>query len=146
MVVAVSAWFWVACARRPLPEGGDAGGLASDATVFMAVAPCLDQGDYVRDTNTVVFDFFGTPPGFIYDPPCLAIRAGESVTFSGSFPAHPLYPSVKRGTRPGNPIGGVSTGDSKDITFQDAGFFAYYCGIHGASDDGSAMAGVVWVR
>jgi hypothetical protein len=25
-------------------------------------------------------------------------------------------------------------------------FFAYDCGVHGGSDDGSTMAGVIWVR
>jgi plastocyanin len=47
---------------------------------------------------------------------------------------------------PGNPLGGTSTGDRKEILFPSPGFFAYYCGVHGGSDDGSTMAGVVWAR
>ena len=68
------------------------------------------------------------------------------MTFSGSFVAHPLYPSARRGMQAGNPIGGVSTGESTAIAFPSRGFFAYYCGVHGAADDGAAMAGVIWVR
>lgn len=141
-----------ACARRPLPAVDDDGAAAAiDATAdaggaFVAVAPCPSSEDYAADTNTVAFGFLGSPPGFSYDPACLAVEAGAIVTFSGSFVAHPLYPSARRGMQAGNPIGGVSTGDSKAIAFPSRGFFAYYCGVHGASDDGSAMAGVIWVR
>ena len=46
----------------------------------------------------------------------------------------------------GNPIGGNSAGESKVIRFERPGFFAYYCGIHGAADDGSTMAGIIWAR
>ena len=145
MVVLLAA---SACGRVPLlPAGPDAGGAAAtDAPVFQAIAPCPAEADYAAGTRTVVFGFLGTPAGFVYDPECLAIEAGGTVTFSGSFAAHPLYPSTKRGTVTGNPIGGASTGDRKDVRFPDPGFFAYYCGVHGAADDGSTMAGVVWVR
>jgi len=141
-----------ACARRPLPAGGDDGAAAEiDATTdaggaFVAVAPCPTAAGYATGGNTVVFGFLGSAAGFVYDPACLAVDAGAIVTFSGSFVAHPLYPSVRRGTQAGNPIGGVSTGESTAIAFPSRGFFAYYCGVHGAADDGSAMAGVIWVR
>ena len=141
-----------ACARRPLPAADDAGGAAAiDATTdprgaFVAIAPCPTAADYVTGTSSVAFGFLGSPPGFSYDPACLAVEAGAIVTFSGSFVAHPLYPSARRGMQAGNPIGGVSSGDSTAIAFPSRGFFAYYCGVHGASDDGSAMAGVIWVQ
>jgi len=138
------------CAGRPLPEAPDPIGPADAAIVapasFEAIWPCPAEADYATDTDTVRFGFFGTPPGFIYDPKCLAVDAGEAVTFSGSFAAHPLYPSTSRGTVAGNPIGGASVGESKVIRFERPGFFAYYCGIHGGADDGSTMAGVIWVR
>jgi plastocyanin len=134
-----------ACARPPLPQqdGVDA---APDTPAFLAVTPCLDEAAYATGSQKVTFGFLGTPPGFSYEPKCLAIDAGHTVTFSGSFAAHPLYPSMKRGTLVDNPIGGTSAGESKDIPFPVPGFFAYYCGVHGGSDDGSTMAGVVWVR
>jgi plastocyanin len=139
-----------ACASRPLPfvPEADAAGTADapGAAAFQAVAPCSAEADYATGTETVTFGFFGTPAGFSYDPKCLAIDAGRSVTFSGTFSAHPLYPSARRGTLANNPIGGVSSGDSKVVPFPRRGFYAYYCGAHGAADDGSAMEGVVWVR
>jgi len=133
------------CARPPLPAESIADA-APEAPAFLAVRPCPDEASYATDTGVVTFGFLGTPPGFSYDPKCLAIDAGQTVTFSGSFSAHPLYPSAKRGTLDGNPIGGTSSGDRKDIRFPSPGFFAYYCGVHGGSDDGSTMAGVIWVR
>jgi len=133
------------CARPPLPAESIADA-APEAPAFLAVRPCPDEASYATDTGVVTFGFLGTPPGFSYDPRCLAIDAGQAVTFSGSFSAHPLYPSAKRGTLDGNPIGGTSSGDRKDIRFPSPGFFAYYCGVHGGSDDGSTMAGVIWVR
>ena len=119
---------------------------AAGGAMFMAVAPCPAEADYAAGTDTVTFGFLGTPPAFSYQPKCLAIDAGRSVTFSGSFTAHPLYPSARRGTIANNPIGGVSSGDTKVVLFPGRGFFAYYCGVHGAADDGSTMAGIVWAR
>jgi plastocyanin len=133
------------CARPPLPAESSADA-APQAPAFLAVAPCPDEAAYTTGHRTVTFGFLGTPPGFSYEPKCLAIQAGQTVIFSGSFAAHPLYPSTKRGTLEGNPIRGPSGGDRQDILFPDSGFFAYFCGIHGGSDDGSTMAGVVWVR
>jgi len=144
MLVLLAAW---ACVRPPPRVTADDGGRAEvDATAFQAIAPCPVEADYATNTNTVAFGFLGTPAGFIYDPKCLAIEAGETVTFSGSFAAHPLYPSTRRGALTGNPIRGTSTGDRTDVPFPDPGFFAYYCGVHGGADDGSTMAGVIWVR
>jgi plastocyanin len=139
------------CGRPPLPAALDAGADAG-ALVWQAVAPCLDEAAYATDTRTVTFGFLstsstpGTPAGFSYDPKCLAIDAGDTVTFSGSFAAHPLYPSARRGTLADNPISGTSAGEQKDFVFSRAGFFAYFCGIHGGADDGGTMAGVVWAR
>jgi plastocyanin len=140
-----------ACASRPLPAVApetDAGGPLDDAgtVLFQPVAPCPGEADYATATTTVTFGFLGTPPAFSYHPKCLAIDAGGSVTFSGMFSAHPLYPSTRRGTIGNNPIGGASSGDTKVVQFPGRGFFAYYCGAHGAADDGSTMEGVVWVR
>jgi plastocyanin len=137
------------CSRPPLPQqdGVDAAPEApAPLPVFMAVAPCLQESNYLAGPKVVTFGFLSAEAGFAYDPKCLEVHAGEAVTFSGDFVGHPLYPSQKRGTIEGNPIAGVSTGDSKSITFPEAGLFGYYCGAHGAADDGSAMAGLVWVR
>ena len=150
---AIAAVATTACATRPLPFApqADAGEATDSAGVpeagsFLAVAPCPVEADYASGTDTVAFGFLGMPAGFSYDPKCLAIQAGDAVTFSGSFVAHPLYPSARRGTRANNPIRGVSSGDNAVVVFPSPGFFAYFCGAHGAADDGSAMAGVIWAR
>ena len=138
------------CADRPLPEAAEPVGPADaaivDPSAFAAIWPCPAEADYATGTDTVRFGFFGTPSAFVYDPKCLAVDVGGTVTFSGSFAAHPLYPSDSRGTVAGNPIGGSSVGESKVIRFEKPGFFGYYCGVHGASDDGSTMAGIIWAR
>jgi plastocyanin len=138
------------CADRPLPEASDPVGPADaaivDPSAFVAIWPCLAEADYATDGDTVRFGFFGTPSAFVYDPKCLAVDVGETVTLSGSFAAHPLYPSDSRGTVAGNPIGGNSAGESMVVRFERPGFFAYYCGVHGARDDGSTMAGIIWAR
>jgi plastocyanin len=144
VAVMLSAVGGGACAARPLPAPeADA---PADAAAFLAAAPCPTEIAYVTGAHTVAFGFLGSPPGFVYDPKCLAVDAGATVTFTGSFVAHPLYPSATRGSREGNPIGGTSTGESKAFVFPRRGFFAYYCGVHGAADDGAAMAGVIWIR
>jgi plastocyanin len=150
LAVALATGAGGGCGGRPLPEAPDQVGPADAAIVapsrFEAIWPCPAEADYATDTDTVRFGFFGTPPGFVYEPKCLAVDAGDAVTFSGSFAAHPLYPSTTRGTVAGNPIGGNSAGESKVIRFERPGFFAYYCGIHGGADDGSTMAGIIWAR
>jgi plastocyanin len=142
-----------ACASRPLPFGAEAEAgrradamEAPDGAAFVAVPPCPVEADYATGRDTVAFGFLGAPPAFSYHPKCLAIAAGGTVTFSGSFVAHPLYTSARRGTTAENPIRGVSSGESTVVQFPGRGFFAYYCGAHGAADDGSAMAGVIWAR
>jgi plastocyanin len=109
---------------------------------FVAVAPCLDSGDYVDGTATIAF---GGTTGYAYAPRCLAVPVGTTVAFVGDFTSHPLSPSALRGTRPGNPITNVSAGSSASFVFAAPGFYAYFCAFHGTLDDGTGMAGVVRV-
>lgn len=142
LAVAV-ALLCAACSSRPLPFGGNDG---TPASAFTPVVPCLTETDYVTGVTVVRFGFLGSPRGFVYDPACLEVGAGTIVTFTGDFSHHPLYRSRERGTVDGNPIAAPSTGQTADVTFPNPGYYAYYCGVHGALDDGQAMAGVVWVR
>lgn len=126
---------------------GDAGSDRTGAEVagggFVAVAPCPTAADYASGPTTVVF---GGTTGYVYAPACLEVPAGTTVTFEGDFASHPLSPSALRGTRPGNPITNASAGSSASFTFPALGFYAYFCAFHGTLDDGSGMAGVVWVN
>jgi hypothetical protein len=133
--------------------GGAGGGGGTPG--FMAIAPCLNESDYVTGTTVD----FGVNGAATYEPKCLKITIpmgslgtagvpGTNVTFSGDFFVHPLAPSEMRGAQTGNPITLTSSlpdgGTSKAFYFSTPGFFAYYCVEHGASDTGAGMAGVVW--
>src|SRR5262245_46138315 len=69
-----------ACVGRPLPAAPDGDGSVDasivDPAAFVAVPPCPTEADYATGTATVTFGFFGSPPGFVYEPSCLAIAAG----------------------------------------------------------------------
>jgi plastocyanin len=131
-----------------LGAGDDWDGQAGDAASgqFVAVAPCEREEDYRSGAATGTFGVLGPLQGFAYDPDCLKIDAGTIVAFSGDSSFHPLYPSRVRGTVQRNPIRGTNSARSMAVLFGEAGFYAYYCGVHGAFDDGSAMAGVIWVK
>jgi plastocyanin len=68
---------------------------------------------------------------------------GSTVTLKGNFAAHPLTPSTMRGTTTGSPIAATNTGTTRSFTFPIAGFYAYYCAVHG-SDFSAYMNGVIW--
>ena len=130
------------------PGTGGTGGAtdaAADAAGFRAVNPCNAAADYVTGTSVTFGGMLA-----LYSPQCLRVSAGTTVTFNGgssTFAMHPLTPSALRGDTVGNPITPTSTGDtSKSFTFTTPGFFAYFCTIHGATDSGAGMAGVVWVE
>lgn len=81
-----------------------------------------------------------------YDPPCLAIRVGQTVTFTGNFSAHPLAPGVAprrggTGATP-SPIEMRSEGTVYRVQFPSFGDYPYYCVYHA----GGGMYGVIRVR
>ncbi len=104
--------------------------------MFEAFVPCNAPENYVLG-STVTFD-----NSLTYTPQCIAIHRGSTVTFNGSFVEHPLRPST-RGTA-NNPITATATGASATFTFNETGFFPYFCLLHGA-DVGAGMSGVVQV-
>jgi plastocyanin len=121
--------------------GGTGGGGSGGTSGFKAVKPCDTEAVYMTG-STVMFP--GTD-GLSYAPKCLKVAPGTTVKFAGSFMAHPLEPSKKRGDMP-NPIPSTSTGMETSVKFDNAGYYAYYCRFHGPADDGSFMAGVIWVK
>jgi hypothetical protein len=140
-------------------SGSGTGGMAGGTPGFMAIAPCLNESDYVTNTATINFPVSATD--FNYSPKCLKVTfprgvagsagaPGTNVTFSGDFGTHPLMPSTHRGDQAGNPITPTSAvpdgGTSKTfyIAAFNMTFFAYYCMTHNPSDNGAAMSGVIW--
>jgi plastocyanin len=71
------------------------------------------------------------------------VKVGDTVTFKGGLAGHPLSASM-RGDQP-NPITETKTGTDKTVTFTTAGTFAFFCEFHGSADDGTGMAGAIWV-
>jgi plastocyanin len=123
-------------------SGADASAGGDGGVVFKSVAPCLAESDY-KAGKTVTFPITASN-GFRYDPQCLKVSAGSSVTFNGDFAAHPLNPSAHR-PNPDTPITSTSSGTSTSFTFTKPGFYAYYCAFHDPLDSGMLMSGVVWV-
>jgi plastocyanin len=121
--------------------GGSGGGGSGGGAAFTAFAPCNAATDYVAGTTIN----FGGAVGFAYAPQCLKVAAGATVTFSGDFVTHPLVPSATRGDPANNPIVNMSDGTTASFVFPMPGFYAYLCNFHG-SDDGTSMAGVIWVQ
>jgi len=77
-----------------------------------------------------------------YVPRCSKIDAGQSVTFSGDFGAHPLVPGLVKGggMQMGNPIPSVSSGnDPVEVTFPEAGAWGFYCDFHEPAMSGAVL-------
>jgi plastocyanin len=125
-------------------SGGGTGGTTGGN--FMAVEPCKAATAYTTTGTEIDFDMGSNT---LYVPSCLKVTKGASVSFvskGADFATHPLEPSKKRGDITNNPIKETMTGTMASFTFPAAGYFAYYCKNHGFSDDGSFMAGVIWVQ
>lgn len=111
----------------------------------MALHDCTTFVDRTDPSADRMVHFHSTA----YSPRCMAIRAGQSVTFMGDLSAHPLNPGVApsragdpRGTEP-NPIPTTNSGDLVEVTFPTAGLYPFYCSNHEAT---ASMYGVIEVR
>lgn len=116
--------------------GGTAGSGGTGGACAAAFAECATYEDHTAaaDSRTIAF------VTAMYTPRCMKIKAGQMVTFSGQFAAHPLMQSC-------GPTANVitnGTGTSESITFATAGDYGYYCTIHGTAS-GFGMAGSISV-
>ncbi len=111
--------------------------LAAQCTVASALNNCL-PGDFVdrrgRDDVVIANDQPGNP--FLYRPRCVTVSAGARVLFRAlpSFGNHPLFAgSVSGGSAtfdPSSPIGSITSGDERQVVFDQAGEYPYYCDFH----------------
>ena len=89
---------------------------------------------------------FGGAGGLAYTPRCSKINAGQAVTFSGMFTAHPLRGGTVVGgvptLDPSSPITATDTGTSATIAFPTAGVYGFYCNLHGSG----GMNGAIYVQ
>jgi plastocyanin len=77
---------------------------------------------------------------FSYDPKCLLVRAGQTVTFAGDFIRHPLTPSCG----PELVLDNRDTRTTASFVLENAGFYGYYCLDHG-NPQGDVMSGAIEV-
>jgi plastocyanin len=156
--------FGAACAEDAAPEpqnpggvgdagaggsGGSSGSGGSDAgSAGSAAAPTLPDvaGCTLAGSvdGTAGAQEVTIPAGqFAYSPPCLKVKVGTIVTFTGASGLHPLAPMTK-GTTDGNPIPS-SVEASIPVTFTAEGAFPYFCTNHGTDGGTSGMVGAVYV-
>jgi len=105
-------------------SGAGGGGSANDND-------CSTDG-YVAATSIS----FGGELGTAYDPRCVSIGVGDSVTWSGDFAIHPLRGGYYDGSMlvpdASSPIDATNTGMELTTTFPAAGVYPFYCDFHGA--------------
>ena len=79
---------------------------------------------------------------FSYEPRCVRVTAGTSITFSGpGFARHPITQACGQDVKIVNP----ATGNQFTITFSNPGVYGYFCSTHGRAFDGLDMAGLIEV-
>lgn len=136
--------FTLAGCGGPVTPAADGG--ATDAGDAQVVHGCTAFDDQTASgaARRVSFGSANGSPPLGYAPKCLAISAGQSVTFTGNFSVHPLVPGEYQGDAgaANNPITRTDMG-SADTTFQfpAPGLYPYYCDYHAPT-----MVGVVQVR
>lgn len=129
----------------------DAGRAPSGAGLDDAGPPVLHDCRDFEDRSapdaerTVIF---GGAATYAYEPACMRVAPGQSVTFSGRFTHHPLAPG-RSPLRPLDPPGASDTpmvaveeGMTATVTFPTAGDYPYHCPVH----DRLGMWGVVRVE
>ncbi len=125
-----------ACSSSTSSSTSDAGGGGDAGGGPPALNGCTEP-DYVdlsaaSADRTVVWDF-------TIKPPCMIVKAGQTVTFNGDFSAHPI--TAFNGDSP-NPFSTPQgTGSSRTFTFTAAGSFGFHCENHPGQ-----MHGVVFVE
>lgn len=122
-----------------------AAGCGSDSTstpdggsnpVFHGCATFDDRSGAMAD-RTIAF------AGISYTPKCMRVRAGQSVTYRGSFSGHPLARGSDTNANLGSPNSPIptelNTGMETTIAFPTAGRYPFYCTFHVSQ----GMAGVI---
>ncbi len=132
----VSSVLLVACGGSSSSSGGGGGGGGG-------LNGCTTFTDMSSSNAIRVINF----ANFSYNPACMQIAAGQSVTFSGNFGAHPLTRGAKAGSGgvsdSANPITAPASGNSVTIPLTTPGDYPYFCATHFASNN---MYGVVRVQ
>jgi len=108
---------------------GDSGAADSAADTGVTVQGC-SPSDFADKTDAAAMRGITFPMDFTpvqYSPPCMKIKAGQSVTWTGSFTNHPL--EAMNGDA-GNPIKPTTMGTTVTVAFPTAGTFGFDCANH----------------
>jgi plastocyanin len=81
-----------------------------------------------------------------YKPPCIRVKVGQTVTWTGEINKQPFKGMVGYGTQP-NPILGPYVASPTEITFDTPGSYGFYSLIAGAEGtEDTGMSGAVFVE
>ncbi|HEX3694290.1 MAG TPA: plastocyanin/azurin family copper-binding protein [Polyangia bacterium] len=108
---------------------------------FVAISPCDTAVTYTTAPPTITFPTNGSP--MQYQPACLKVSAGASVTWQGDLATtgHPLQPRSDPHATADNPITLTTTSAQTAVfSFSKPGFFPFECRRHPG-----VMMGVIWV-
>jgi plastocyanin len=123
--------------------GTGSGGAGGGGMMVNGCDPTTAVDKTASATTSVAF----SDTTLVYDPACIRIKVGSSVSWSGNFVAHPLEGGTINGITktpdPTSPIKLTMGMDAGSVTFPfpNAGNFPYYCTIHGTI----GMKGAVFV-
>jgi plastocyanin len=78
---------------------------------------------------------FGDAIGLLYSPPCIKVKSGTKVTFTGNLDIHPLaggevIVGMAASPDPASPIKNTITGATVSFTIASAGSYPYFCTEH----------------
>ena len=139
-LVACAAFSLLGCSTSSSsPSGGtDSGGGGSTDSVNGCTAADFAANDLSAQSKTrqITFPTGATPAQ--YQPACITIAVGQSVTFTGSFTNHPL---VQAGGDPSVFIQSTSSGTTATFGFPVGGTYGFQCSNHP-----SVMKGAVFVK
>jgi len=112
-----------------------------DATSFNDCTPfdfASNDHTAAADPRTITFPFDVSPAQ--YQPRCMKIRAGQTVTWRGDFRFHPLSPAGGDVPSPIT-IDPMPSGTERKVAFPNTGFYGFECATHEAP----AMYGAILV-
>ncbi len=94
---------------------------------------CTDEelaANDLTDGGALVVTFLKAANPKQYENHCATVKAGASVTFSGSFRQHPLQAAGGDSPSPIPYVADDQPGDQVVVTMPDAGTFGYECEYH----------------
>jgi plastocyanin len=119
--------------------GGDAGCPAGESSVALCTEEELANNTQTNPEDARQVLLPSSSERAPYQPNCMVIRVGQTVTWVGKMTDHPLEP--RAGGSPENPIPEITRDiRSVPVTFRCPGDYNFGCGKHGG-----AMAGTIRV-